>query len=591
MITPMKKVFVATRSSQRESLLTALRDLGVLHLTPVDPAAKAPAELVDALARIRRALQILANVTPAGDRPDLDVSAAVAETLELTRLIDENNSRLTALHREAAKLKWWGDLELGQLTALADAGVTVQFASVPTRELGEVHAELIHVVATMAGRRSLVAAACRSGDVELPESAELIEPPPRDRPTYLAEAQRIDEAIASDGRRLAALALLTDDLKADQLRLAGENEFAAVLAGGTDGHGLFAVQGWVPAEDAERMPANLSAGGVAAAVVASDPDEDDEPPTHIQYPRWASPIRGLFDILGAVCGYREFDVGATFMIALPIFAAMLIGDGGYGLLFLLGPLLAYRRCKAALGADFTRLMIVVGAATVLWGLLNATFFGVTLYEPIIPVDQTDASLTLVMRISFYMGAIHLTLAQLWAGVAFWPSLKALRKLGWAIFIWGMLGVVFYYVLRGDSPADFSTPWPYLLITGAALAIIFDSPSRNPLKMIGLGIANFPLSMLSSFSDVISYVRLMAVGLASGVLAVSFNDLALDTGHWYLAGPVMILGHGLNIALCMIAMFAHGVRLNMLEFSTNLGMQWSGHAYQPFARIESEEIRA
>jgi V/A-type H+-transporting ATPase subunit I len=127
------------------------------------------------------------------------------------------------------------------------------------------------------------------------------------------------------------------------------------------------------------------------------------------------------------------------------------------------------------------------------------------------------------------------------------------------------------------------------MAGAVLAILFEAPSKNPIKMVGLGLANFPLSMLSTFSDVISYVRLMAVGLASGVLASSFNELALSAGPWIIAAPILILGHGLNLGLALIALFAHGVRLNMLEFSNNLGMQWTGRQYQPFAKLIPEEI--
>jgi len=591
MIVPMKKVFIAARTSQREKLLTTLRDLGVLHLTPVDPSAGAPDELTDSLTRVRQALQALAGVDPAGDKPDIGVSEAVAEALELTRRISENDARLTALHREAARLEWWGDLELGQLDALADAGVTLRLCSVPTRDLGEVRAELVHVLAALAGGRSLVGVASRGDGIELPDSAELLDPPQRDRPMVLAEAAEVDQAMAADRERLAALALLADDLEAEHLRLANDNQYAVALAGGMSGEKVFAVQGWVPPEEAGRLDCQLAEGGIVAATTITDPTEDDQPPTQVRYPRWAMPIKGLFDILGTVAGYRELDVGGAFMLALPIFAAMLIGDGGYGLLFVFVPLLGYRKIAPLMGAEFTRLLIVMGVATLIWGGLNASFFGVVLYNPIIPVDQTDASRTLVMQISFYMGAIHLCLAQLWSGVVLWPSLKMLSKLGWAIFVWGMLGVVNYFVLKGPHFLDFSLPWPYLLIVGGSLAILFDSPSKNPLKMLALGVANFPLSMLGCFSDVISYVRLMAVGLASGVLAASFNELALSTGSWLAAVPVMIAGHALNIGLCMIALFAHGVRLNMLEFSNNLGMQWAGYAYRPFARIDLQETQA
>jgi V/A-type H+-transporting ATPase subunit I len=144
----------------------------------------------------------------------------------------------------------------------------------------------------------------------------------------------------------------------------------------------------------------------------------------------------------------------------------------------------------------------------------------------------------------------------------------------------MYGVVNMFVLQG--PMTWQTPWPYLLIAGAVLAIGFASPGPNLAKVLGMGLAQFPLSMLSAFSDVISYVRLMAVGLASSVLAVSFNDMALQSGILPITILVLVLGHGLNIGLALIAMFAHGVRLNMLEFGSNLGMEWAGYPYRPFA---------
>jgi V/A-type H+-transporting ATPase subunit I len=144
----------------------------------------------------------------------------------------------------------------------------------------------------------------------------------------------------------------------------------------------------------------------------------------------------------------------------------------------------------------------------------------------------------------------------------------------------MYGVVNMFVLKG--PLNWQTPWPYLLLIGAFLAIGFANPCRNVAKMLGMGFAQFPLSMLSAFSDVISYVRLMAVGLASSVLAANFNDMAFQAGILPITILVLVLGHGLNVGLALIAMFAHGVRLNMLEFGNNLGMEWGGYAYRPFA---------
>jgi V/A-type H+-transporting ATPase subunit I len=289
-------------------------------------------------------------------------------------------------------------------------------------------------------------------------------------------------------------------------------------------------------------------------------------------------------MLGTVAGYREFDVSIPFMLALPIFAAMLIGDGGYGAVLFIGLLLGYKKASSALGPNFTQLLIMVGAVSLLWGFLCGSFFGFVLYKPPIPVNMTDQSRFMLMQISFIMGAIHLSIAQLWQAFKIFPDLRFLNKVGWAIFVWGMLGVVQMFVLSAEM--TWSTPWPYLLIAGTVLAILFNSPSKNIFKMVLLGVANYPLSMLGAFSDIISYVRLMAVGLASSVLASSFNDLALNSGSWLIAAPTLIFGHSLNLGLAMIALFAHGVRLNMLEFSNNLGMQWIGYSYKPFSKNDS-----
>jgi len=270
-----------------------------------------------------------------------------------------------------------------------------------------------------------------------------------------------------------------------------------------------------------------------------------------------------------------------FLIAVPIFTAILIGDGGYGAVMLLALTVGYRRAVGMLGKHFTQLLLIVAGATLAWGLTCATFFGVTLYPPLIAVDLSEQSREFMMRLCFVMGAIHLSIAQLWGAAGLFPDLRFLSKVGWSIFIWGMLGVVQMFVLK--TALNWSTPWPYLLLVGAALAIVFHQPSRNPVKMLGWGLANFPLSMLSAFSDVISYVRLMAVGLASGVLATNFNEMASGIEPWPLAALVLVFGHSLNMGLAMIAMFAHGVRLNMLEFCNHLGMQWTGYAYSPFSK--------
>jgi V/A-type H+/Na+-transporting ATPase subunit I len=579
-IVPMRKVFIVARARDRERLLDRVRDLGVVHLVPADPnRAAADDHVLHAIQQAERALQVLSGVAPEGPPGEIPPAEAVHEVLETQRRAAEGQNRLASLYHLLEVNEIWGNLELAKIELLRAAGVEVQFYSVPREAVDRIEAECAAVVGSLPGRRAMVAVATRGSEPHVPEGAEPMPLPQRDAPSIRAEAAEIDAALKRDARRLAELAWQADAIRAELTALRRKAEYDAALRGAAARDELFAIQGWVPAERSGALGGEMGAAGIPAAVETFDPAPDENPPTLIRPPAWARPIEDLFKMLGTVAGYREFDVSVPFLIALPIFTAMLIADGGYGAVILLACLVFYHKAAKTLGARFTQLMIVVGTVTIGWGFLCGSFFGKVLYDPPIPVDLTDASRELMMWLSFVIGAIHLSLAQSWRAVRLFPDLRFLNKVGWAMFIWGMFGVVKFFVLK--APLGWDVPWPYLLIGGGTLAVLFHEPSRNPIKTLGLGLANFPLSMLSAFSDVISYVRLMAVGLASSVLAVSFNNMAADLGWWPLAAVVLLLGHSLNLGLALIAMFAHGVRLNMLEFCNNLGVEWTGYAYHPF----------
>ena len=581
MIVPMHKTYVTARHRDRLQLLQVLGDLGVVHLTPVDPREAVPdAETISQVQILERALQILLPLTPAESPPELPAQDAAREVLDIVRRRAAGEQRLTELFHQLQQIELWGDVELEQLAHLASVGVHVQFCSVDSRHLQEIRADCVEPLKTLPGKR-LLAALASSTPVELPPSARVMEPPPRDAPAIRAEAAEIDASLKTDRQRLAQLAHLVPAMQVERERLQQDAADTLAVRGAATSETLFAVQGWIPEEIAPELAAELSKRDLPTAVRVMKAADDEEPPTLVRPPKWTQPIEGLFSVMGTVPGYREFDVSIPFLLALPLFTAMLISDGGYGLVLLLGLLLAYRPATHTLGKPFTHLLMLVGLVALLWGGLCATFFGVTLYRPIIPVDLSAESRTWMMTLCFGLGALHLSVAQIWQAVRLFPSLRFLNRVGWAVFIWGMFGVVRMFVLR--APLGWHTPWPYLLVTGAGLAIAFHRPCPNPLRTLLWGIAAFPLSMMSAFSDVISYVRLMAVGMASTVLAVSFNELAWQAGSWPLAVLILVFGHSLNMGLAMIAMFAHGVRLNMLEFSNNLGMQWAGYPYRPFVR--------
>jgi V/A-type H+/Na+-transporting ATPase subunit I len=654
MIVKMLKVYVVSRRSDSDRLLESLRDLGVVHLTPVDPGkAVAEEQTLAAIDTLGRAAQILSAVDPAGETPDLAPQEAATEVLNIHRRSLDARSRLTALHRQVEQIALWGDATLEQFAQLREAGIDVQVLSVPDDAVASLQAELVAPVADLPGKRAIVAIVDRTGEFELPENAEPVELPQRDRPSLLAEAAEIDAALQADRDRLAALTGLAGAMESEQADLRETAVYTVATRSALDHDALFALQGWAPVDRADSLHDDLAAAGIDAAVESAEPSEDDEPPTLIHYPKWVQPIQGLFDILGTLPGYNELDLAPFFMIALPFFAAMLIGDAGYGLLFLVLPLVFRKKLIAAAGPQKTNLLMVIGVMTLIWGILTANYFGITpesfaeaggyytepekgrlVYDFDAMSQGTDASASVgnliraagvlwvpepasnpqyasldknelkkiwngrdvIIALSFLIGSLHLVLAHLRRLVAYLPDQRAIAEAGWCVVLAAMLGLIWLLFFGGKGTWQALMPPNVMLIllgVGTAMVVLFGAPARNPAKRVAVGIASALLPMLGAFSDTMSYIRLMAVGLASYYIADAFNGLGAQlaaTITWYSVLPILIIvfGHLLNIGLAIIAIFAHGVRLNMLEFSSNVGVQWAGYAYEPFASTQMKE---
>ncbi|MBT3202066.1 MAG: hypothetical protein HN350_19360 [Phycisphaerales bacterium] len=606
MIVKMSKVYVVSCAADKQALLDKLADLGAVHLTPVDPAAAVAAEkTVTALDSLDRAIQILGEIEPVGAKPELTADDAAEETLEIQRRSAERNSRLSSLQRQYDQMEAWGDVTLQQLSDLRNAGVTIEFFDAATEDVAKIACGCIQTVSELSDGRAMVSVVNRDAEAELPEGVSEIELPARDRPALKAEAAEIDSALAEDATRMAQLAHCLGEIRKSRSGLQDHADMTIAERSGISNDNMFAIQGWIPTEQTETLSDDLESAGLQTAVQASDPEEDDTPPTLVRYPRWVKPINALFDILGTTPGYKEMDLSPFFMIALPIFAAMLIGDAGYGLLFTIIGLLSYKKISLKAGAPAAQLLLVFGVVMLAWGMISGNYFGITPDKVSGSASQimatigflwrsdAEASRNIIIKISFVFGTIHLVLAHLRAALALGKDVRTLAELGWAVFLTGMLGIVWFLFFPKELWMSMSVTGAMLAV-GALLVVCFSFPSKNPAKAVALGMASSIMPMISAFSDTMSYIRLMAVGLASYYIALAFNNLAMDvaSGGWYMwipAAIILVLAHTLNIILGLIAVFAHGVRLNMLEFSSNAGVQWAGYPYAPFAKTRTVDV--
>ena len=225
-----------------------------------------------------------------------------------------------------------------------------------------------------------------------------------------------------------------------------------------------------------------------------------------------------------------------------------------------------------------------------WGILTGTYFGSeTIAElPILSNLKIEALASfggdnlIVQKVMFLIGAVHLTVGHLQVAWKFNNSVRAIAQFGWIAIIWGLYLIVNQMVLGIEAPALMV----WLFIGGALLVALFSKPGPNLFKGILSSIGNLPLSIINGFSDIISYIRLYAVGLSTVLMAASFNQMAIGDGITTVVSGigavlVLILGHGLNMILAAMAVLVHGVRLNMLEYAGHAEVEFAGNEYKPF----------
>jgi len=597
MIVPMKHATLLCVASAREEALARLAGLGVLHveLRLTDTEA-----IVAARAAVEETQRAIAAVQTAagGDWRQLSIKAAGSREGRdrdlLVRGINDLADRYVALREEtralAAEIRRfepWGDFDPAAAARLTAAGREVTlFKAAPGAPLPDVGDAWLQVLSRdkVGVYGALVGAPLPEGLAPMPLPPKRLAAMQADLAAQLEATRRTAEALASYEKDLPALQA--------KFRRGGEVwEYVAVAENMTVEGPVAYITGFCDARKTADLQAEASRRGWGLAL--RDPEPGEDVPTLLEPPRIFRPVTSLFAALGIMPGYTETDVSVPFYIFFTLFFAMLIGDAGYGALILLLAVLAHRKTRAkfkgaipqAVGSIFT-LLYMFGGATIVWGVLSGTYFAIP--QTAIPAILQFKSIPFlndmnhIMQICFTIGAVHLSVARLWNAAALFPNKKFLAEIGWVGVVWSM-----YLIVCGIVVAGFSYPsWgvPAMIVSVLLIALFMLDVSE--LRENGVSLAMLPLNVISSMGDIISYVRLYAVSLASVKVAENFNamSIAIDL-QMYVKVPVMLFvllfGHGLNFAMGGLSILVHAVRLNTLEFSGAKGVSWSGRPFKPF----------
>jgi len=588
MIVKMKKITLFISNKHTSSALGHLRGIGLMHIKHMkEPEADAISTWENRLQLLDRALHLLGDSKiQSKDLNKHHVSFYVKEVIILNKKKQELENRLKELQDKQIWFKQWGDISSNSLAGLKEAGVFVKLYIGNKKDLNQLPKEKI--IYTLGKNKGKIYLAAFLSSQEEALSLEEIEIPQENLNSLQKKLTNTQRELEEASKDLVKAATYKKQFIEHREEILKKIEFYRVRFGASYQEEICCIQGFCPAEAVPEI--NKVAKAEGWAIVDQEPAEDEDVPTFIRNPRWVEIIKPIFNFMGTIPGYKEYDISFWFLVFFSVFFAMLVGDAGYGLLFLVVTFFTQRKFKKVEQNIFFLLYLLSGA-TIIWGGLTGTWFG---FEKIaqlpflnsLIIDNMNSFVgsnqIFMIYLCFFIGAIHLTIAHGIRFFRFINSRLALSQLGWICIIWSMFFIAGKLVLNKDAPSVTSI----LFILGASLVILFSYPKKNIFKGALLALADLPLKVISSFSDVVSYLRLFAVGYATVAVAMAFNNMALGSGinsifSGVMAALILFLGHTLNILLALMAVIVHGIRLNMLEFSGHLDMEWSGIKYEPF----------
>ena len=589
MVTEMTKYDFILMSGDADAFLSKLQGAGVMDITrslkPIDEKSE---KLSHRAEIYRKALAALKKVEPAefAEKTYGDLAVNVLETVKGK---EEAIEQLSQLHKDFEASLAWGRFDVDGIKRLADLGLRMHFYKVKTAAMDPSWKEryALSEIATEGGYTYFVVV---SDGEEYSFPMKELPAPEKDCATIEKEIAALQYDIEQKDKHLAELKCHEGDLRKEMDRIASKLDLhLANVAGEKVAEDYVTVfEGFAPADKEAALRELLDREQVF--YVADKAKVDDNPPIKLKNNKFVSMFEMLTDMYGRP-KYDEFDPTVFISIFFMLFFAFCMGDAGYGLVLVLASL----ALKKKLG-KIAPLGITLGIATTVVGLLFHTFFsmdmltwswlpdGVKRFMLPSKLFGYDGAMVLAILV----GIVHICLAMV---VKTYQSTKvkgfanSLGTWGWTLLIVG--GVIVGGLALMGVMDKAVTKW---IVIGigilSALGIFFlNDLHRNPLKNFGAGLWETYNTATGLLGDVLSYLRLYALGLAGAKLGEAFNAIALQArgdggAGWIWFVVIVVIGHTLNVAMCVLGAFVHPLRLNFLEFFKNSGYEGSGRNYHP-----------
>ncbi len=606
MIARMSKYNFVLYAAQSEDFIEKLRGLGLVDITTTgwEPSEEDRQLLLDIEGHAKAAE--LLNTLRAEGRCKADAEP-FASGLEAYEHYTAAHQQVAALHAEigrlekaAEELRPWGAFDVERTKKLAAQGIVLRYFFTQRNTFDKMLGEwsecytISEVSRTDAAVWFVVVA--KPGEEVTLDAQEMKTPTMdiREAERRIAEAGKKLGALDAEFSRVAASEeLLAEHACSLKERLQGVRVKATAqeAADGT----LVVMEGWAEKETSERVDALLEEYP-NVVYLKGDPTPEDETPVKLKNGWFAR----NFELVGDMYArpkYGTMDLTPFFAPFYVLFFGICLNDAGYGaILALMGAFMLYKFRKPGMMRRAAWFATMCGLATVAFGLFCGSFFGINMQEwfPSVKFFNFQGqffSIALVIGIVQILFGMSL---NIWMTVRNFGLSRALGQLGWFIMLVSCCLAV-GLPMAGLAIPGFtsgSVAFYAALGVGAVLMLLLNDPKRNPLINLGAGLWDLYNNVTGLLSDVLSYIRLFAIGLSGGVLALVFNTLAagfVPEGSGIVVRllvmiPILLIGHGINLFMSTISSFVHPLRLTFVEFYKNAGFEMAPRNFDPIRKM-------
>ena len=605
MVATMKKFVFISFHKDYDRFLHALRDMGMIHVAEQDSMKVDEEKLQDYLSTSKRLNESIRKLKQLRDKkaPAPYLDADTGRGMEIPAEIEQIENRKSALHqqlqvslKERDNLRPWGNFDPENIYRLKEEGYHVRFFIVPGKEYDpEWETQYNAVVIQKEGSKTYFVTITKGTQPADELQLEEMKVPEVSLEALNKLIDSLQEKIKKEDKALKALSAEIPSAEAALKAIESDIFFTKVARSATPAaeDKLLLLQGWAPEENVAEITQYLESQDVYFRV--SDPEPEDDVPIKFKnnrFMRLFEPIAELY----MLPKYNEIDLTPFFAPFYMIFFGLSLGDIGYGTLLFLGATAARTFGKEKISRTMRGMLALVqilGLSTMVCGLLTGGFFGFNIYETNIPFfqnmkNQVYFDNSQMFTLSLILGVVQIMFAmflKIVNRIKQFGWTQALSTIGWFVLLMSVIVAVLFPAIMPMGGTL------HLIIMGlsAILIFFFNSPGKNPFMNFGLGLWDTYNMATGLLGDVLSYVRLFALGLSGGILASVFNSLALGLKPDNLIGGsivfllIFLFGHSINMFMNVLGAFVNPLRLTFVEFYKNAEFEGGGKKYNPFRK--------